>query len=164
MPKPPHQLPRFAFIRFHFATQPLTDCTLDPQESKAIHDGHAYISSVTAAPDWSSYSSIFAAYDSEDFFGTSTKAFTDITANPSFTALPNGVQSYYVSVQNTFVSILSNDLSGDTSQPTSVATSVATGKATSTANVTGGAAPKPTGAVMAAGAVAAGLLAVIAML
>lgn len=148
--------------------------------SKANHDLDSYLSSVTAAPDWSSYSSIFAASDSEDLLGSNTKDFTDVTADPLFTALPNGAQSYLVSIVNAGDSIVNKDLYGDTSKPTSGATSVVTGngtgsvtgngtgtvtgKAASTANSTGGAALKPTGAVMAAGAAAAGFLGVIVML
>lgn len=98
-----------------------------------------YFSSVTAAPQWASYSSaIFAGNrnaDLDDFKGDSLSA---ITTEPGFTALPSSVQSYVVSVKKAEESIISKDLSG--------------------------AAPKPTGAVMAAGAAVAGLLGVAAML
>lgn len=62
----------------------------------------------------------------------------DATTAADFTLLPTAVQSYIVSFNRKADSIISKDLSG--------------------------AAPKPTGAVMAAGAAAAGLLGVVAML
>ena len=167
----------------------------------------AYLSSVTAAPEWSSYRAIYAKSDSEDILGSNTKEFEDITADSKFTALPKGAQSYYINVEKGAESIASKDLFGGPASPTSVATSKATAssastasskatgasassatskaagaaattgtstgtsKATSTAKgttsaakFTGGAAPKPTGAVMAAGAAAAGLLGVVALL
>ncbi|MCJ1267247.1 hypothetical protein MMC22_007132 [Lobaria immixta] len=127
-----------------------TDSQLVAQQSKVVHDLGVYLSSVTAAPDWASYSSIFAK--SDDILGPNTVDFTEVTANPSFTALRNGAQSYIVSLANGAYSIVSKDLSGDT--PT----------ATSAAKSTGGTAPKPTGAMMVAGAAAAGLLGAVAML
>ena len=167
----PHQLLRSLFYST-FLTPCLTNCTLKTQQSKIAHDTDVYFSSVTAAPDWSSYSVIFAKSDSEDILGSSTRKFADITANSKFTALPKDAQSYFVGEKNGEKSIINKDLSGDTPKPTSVATSMATGTTTSTATdtgtstarSTGGTAPKPTGAVMAAGAAAAGLLGIVAML
>lgn len=62
----------------------------------------------------------------------------DATTAANFDLLPTPVQSYIVSFNNKADSIISKDFSG--------------------------AAPKPTGAVVAAGAAAAGLLGVVAML
>ncbi|MCJ1263933.1 hypothetical protein MMC22_003804 [Lobaria immixta] len=194
----------------------LADTTPSPsQQSKAVQDVRAYLSSVTAAPDWSSYRAIYAKIDSEDILGSNTKEFEDITADSKFTALPKGAQSYFINIEKGAESIASKDLFGGPASPASVATSKATAasastasskatgasassatskaagaaattgtstgtskatstgtsKATSTAKgttsaakFTGGAAPKPTGAVMAAGAAAAGLLGVVALL
>ena len=136
----------------------LINCTLNTQQSKVVHDLEVYLSSVTAAPDWASYSSIFAK--SDDILGLNTADFTEVTANPSFTALRNGAQSYFVSLANGAYSIVSKDLSGDTPTPTRAAT----GTATSAAKSTGGTAPKPTDAMMVVGAAAVGLLGAVAML
>ncbi|MCJ1268758.1 hypothetical protein MMC22_008646 [Lobaria immixta] len=129
------------------------------QQSKIAHDTDVYFSSVTAAPDWSSYSVIFAKSDSADLLAVNTKDLSDITANPSFTALPKSAQSYFISERKGALSIASQR-----SVATSMANGTTTSTATGTATPTGGAAPKPTGAIMAAGAAAAGLLGIVAML
>lgn len=116
----------------------LPNLTLNAQTSKAIHDLDVYASSLTAAPQWPSYSSVIeTAFESVtlDYYQDDL---SDITSLPEFTAMPKDVQDYVISVNKAAESIVSKDLSG--------------------------AAPRPTGAVMAAGAAAAGLLGVVAML
>ncbi|MCJ1466496.1 hypothetical protein MMC07_005115 [Pseudocyphellaria aurata] len=108
------------------------------QTSKALHDLDVYYSSLTAAPQWPSYSSVLATAFDTATFDFVADDLSDITTQPEFTGLPKNVQDYVVSVNKAANSVVSKDLSG--------------------------AAPRPTGAVMAAGAAAAGLLGVVAML
>lgn len=98
----------------------------------------SYFASVTAAPEWSSVSSVLATATAFPYLDIDITSLIDATTIDDFTLLPTAVQSYIVSVNKNAYSIASKDLSG--------------------------AAPKPTGAAMAAGAAAAGLLGVVAML
>ncbi|MCJ1270704.1 hypothetical protein MMC22_010601 [Lobaria immixta] len=121
------------------APQPEAEVTTPPtaaQSTRAIKDLTSYYASVTAAPEWSSVSSVLATAFPN--FDIDIGDIIDATTADDFTLLPTAVQSYIVSFNKNADSIISKDLSG--------------------------AAPKPTGAVMAAGAAAAGLLGVVAML
>ncbi|MCJ1424094.1 hypothetical protein MMC29_001981 [Sticta canariensis] len=130
------------------APQPDAQTTKEPsaaQTSKAYRDYVSYRSSITAAPKWPSISSVI-----DETFASVTLAFdelvdnllaedlSDITPLPEWTSLPKEEQDFIVSVNKAANSAYSKDINGG--------------------------APKPTGAVMAAGAAAAGLLGVVAML
>lgn len=140
-------------------------------QSKASHGLDVYIASITAASQWPSVSA--AVFKGIPF------ALSDllvapidlITANPMFSDLPKQDQDFVISANNAAGKIIAKDLSGDAAKPTGTGTAMATGMTTgmatgtATGTATGaGVAVQPTGAVMAAGAAAAGLLGVIAML
>lgn len=133
--------PSAAQVRANFDSTlnhpPYTNFTLNSQISKEVHDLDVYAASLTAAPQWPSITSVLAtAFASVDDYTIDN--LSSLTSIPEFTAMPKNVQDYVISVNKAIESIISKDLSG--------------------------AAPKPTGAVMAAGAAAAGLLGVVAML
>lgn len=141
-PAAPTTPPSAAQVCHHFCsiplTAPLTDFTLNGQSSKAVHDLDVYLSSLTAAPQWPSYSSVIETAFETVTYDYVADDLSDITTQPEFTGMPKNVQDYVISVNKAAESIVSKDLSG--------------------------AAPRPTGAVMAAGAAAAGLLGIVAML
>lgn len=124
---------------------PLTNTTFHVQTSKAFRDYESYRSSITAAPQWPSISSVIDAA-----FASVTLEFddliddvladdiSDITSLPEFTGMPKEERDFIISANKVANNQYSKDISGG--------------------------APKPTGAVMAAGAAAAGLLGVVAML
>ncbi|MCJ1462501.1 hypothetical protein MMC07_001103 [Pseudocyphellaria aurata] len=127
-------LSTIAWVTAEPAPQPASPA----QTSKAIYDLRVYLSSLTAAPQWSSYSAVIQTAFNTRTFDYVNDPLSDLTTRPAFTAMPKNVQDYVISVNKATASIVSKDLSG--------------------------AAPRPTGAVMAAGAAAAGLSGVVALL
>lgn len=112
--------------------------TFRMQTSVAVGELNSFLSDLRGRPEFSS----FATFLGNGAIPSSVTNIQDgvpaITTRSEFSALPTQAQSYFSSVYNAEQSIIRKDLSG--------------------------AAPQPTGILMAAGAAAAGVLGVAAMM